>query len=119
MPPCRCLSRSLVALEVELVHRWDIPLVNLAVAEVGRVPIQEAVAMRGPWYLGAASADGAQERRGPFDFQSRTRQWATFSSGSVSERPKKSARSNVPDRPRGAMMRLAVQLRPNVEGSEF
>jgi hypothetical protein len=35
MPPCRCLSRSLVALAVELVHRWDIPLVNLAVAEVG------------------------------------------------------------------------------------
>src|SRR5437667_11656376 len=38
MPPCRCLSRSLVALAVELVHRWDTPLVNLAVAEVGSVP---------------------------------------------------------------------------------
>ena len=38
MPPCRCLSRSLVALAVELVHRWDTPLVNLAVAEMGSVP---------------------------------------------------------------------------------
>ena len=32
MPPCRCLSRSLVAVAAELVHRWDTPLVNFAVA---------------------------------------------------------------------------------------
>src|SRR5262249_42223642 len=35
MPPCQCLSRSLVALGMELVHRWDTALVNLPVACVG------------------------------------------------------------------------------------
>src|SRR5262245_55790634 len=47
MPPCRCLSRSLVVLAVELVHRWDTPLVNLAVACVGPL-VQSARSTRTP-----------------------------------------------------------------------
>jgi hypothetical protein len=61
MPPCRCLSRSLVALEVELVHRWDIPLVNLAVAEVGADPASgrdaRTMVPRGPLPLTARRRD--------------------------------------------------------------
>src|SRR5262249_10426341 len=36
MPPCQCLSRSLVAVASELVHRWETPLVNFAVAPRGK-----------------------------------------------------------------------------------
>src|SRR5262249_34102935 len=57
MPPCRCLSCSLVALAVQLVHRWDTPpLADLAVAEVGMCD-SATVRDAGPWYLNGPSAD--------------------------------------------------------------
>ena len=60
MPPCRSLSRSLVALEVELVHRTggtSLWLIWQSLKwEVGADPGSGRDA-RGSWYLGTAFAD--------------------------------------------------------------
>jgi len=62
------------------------------------VAIQEAVATRGPWYLGTASADYAQERQERFDFQMPDLAMGNHLLWIDIGAAQKSAGSNVPDR---------------------
>jgi hypothetical protein len=48
MPPCRCLSCSLVALAVQLVHRWDTPLWLIWQSLKWECAIQQPFAMPDP-----------------------------------------------------------------------